>query len=164
MPRTAFSFVHRAAFLGLLLVAVFATTAATFRTTKTASVANVAAIATVSARATVRATVRASALRHTRLLRSIPLADSATSASPAAVQLWFSEKIELGLSRVRIVGADGKSVSIAPLTQDATKAGAPVVGRVPAPLADGKYTLHWTAASGDGHAVKGSFSFTIQSR
>ncbi len=142
MPRTAFSFVHRAAFLGLLLVAVLATTAAT-----------------VDA----RATVRESALRHTRLLRSIPLADSATSASPATVQLWFSEKIELGLSRVRIVGADGKSVSIAPLTQDATKAGAPVVGRVPAPLADGKYTLHWTAASGDGHAVKGSFGFAIKS-
>ncbi len=142
MPRTAFSFVHRAAFLGLLLVAVLATTAAT-----------------VDA----RANVRESALRHTRLLRSIPLADSATSASPATVQLWFSEKIELGLSRVRIVGADGKSVSIAPLTQDATKAGAPVVGRVPAPLADGKYTLHWTAASGDGHAVKGSFGFAIKS-
>ena len=48
-------------------------------------------------------------------------------------------------------------------TQDATKAGAPVVGRVPAPLADGKYTLHWTAASGDGHAVKGSFGFAIKS-
>lgn len=159
MPRTAFSFAHRAAFLGLLLVAVFSTTAATFRTTKTASAASVAATATVSA----RATVRANALRHTRLLRSIPLADSATSASPATVQLWFSEKIELGLSRVRIVGADGKSVSIAPLTQDATKAGAPVVGRVPAPLADGKYTLHWTAASGDGHTVKGSFGFTIKS-
>jgi methionine-rich copper-binding protein CopC len=85
-------------------------------------------------------------------------------ASPATIQLWFSEKIELGLSRVRVVDAGGKSVSITPLTQDATRADAPVVGRVPAPLADGKYTVNWTAASGDGHAVKGAFSFTIKSR
>ncbi len=139
MPRAAFSFARRALFLGSLLIAVLATTAGS------------------------RVDSHASLLRHTRLLRSIPLADSAITASPATVQLWFSEKIELGLSRVRVEDAGGRSVSIAPLTQDATKAGAPVVGRVPAPLADGTYKLHWTAASGDGHAVKGSFSFTIKS-
>ena len=154
MPRPARPFAHRALLLASSLVAMFAMTAASSRTTKTASTAGAATATPVAA----------IVFRHTRLVRSIPLADSVIKASPATVQLWFSEKIELGLSRVRIVGADEKSVSIAPLTQDATKAGAPVVGRLPAPLADGKYTLHWTAASGDGHAVKGSFSFTIQSR
>ena len=140
MPRAARWFTRRALLLCSLLVAMFATTAATSRATKDAS-----------------------ALRHTRLLRSIPLADSAITASPATVQLWFSEKIELGLSRVRIEDAAGKSVAVSPLTQDATRTGAPVVGRVPAPLANGTYKLHWTAASADGHAVKGSFGFTIRS-
>lgn len=139
MPSAACSFARRSVLIGSLLIAVVVTTASS------------------------GAAAHASALRHTRLLRSIPLADSTVSASPATVQLWFSEKIELGLSRVRVEDAGGKSVAIAPLTQDATKAGAPVVGRVPAPLADGTYKLYWTAASGDGHAVKGSFSFTIKS-
>ena len=106
----------------------------------------------------------AAAVRHTRLLRSIPGKDSVVTASPATIQLWFSEKIELGLSRVRIEGAGGKSVALSPLTQDASVADAPVVGRVPAPLADGTYTVHWTAASRDGHAVKGSFGFAIKAR
>lgn len=135
MTRSAFDFARRSAVLACLLVAVIATTAAS-----------------------------TGAFRHTRLLKSLPAADSVITASPATIQLWFSEKIELGLSRVRVVDAAGKSVSITPLTQDASKADAPVVGRVPAPLADGRYTVNWTAASGDGHAVKGTFSFTIGSR
>ena len=141
MPRSVFPFARRSVVLGSALIAVIATTAATSRPS-----------------------AEESAFRHTRLLRSLPTADSVIKASPTTVQLWFSEKIELGLSRVRVIDAAGKSVSIAPLTQDATKADAPVVGRVPTPLANGNYTVNWTVASGDGHAVKGTFSFTIKSR
>lgn len=139
MSRSPNSSVRRLVLLGGLVVAVVAASAAT----------------------TVRTDGRT--FFHTRLIKSIPAKDSVLSASPATVQLWFSEKIELGLSRVRLEGADGKSVSATPLTQAASVADAPVVARVPARLADGTYTLHWTAASGDGHAVKGSFGFTIMS-
>lgn len=150
-------FGRRALVLSVLLFTVFATTAARRDSSVDATVG-----------ATVEAMVDATrggaeALRHTRLLRSVPGKDSVIAASPATIQLWFSEKIELGLSRVRIEGA-GKTVALSPLSQDASVAGAPVVGRVPAPLADGTYTVHWTAASGDGHAVKGSFGFTIRAR
>ena len=89
MPRSTSSFARVSLVLASLLVAVLATTAATATT------------------ATERR--RAEAFRHTRLVRSIPGADSVLTASPATVQLWFSEKIELGLSRVRIEG-DRKSV------------------------------------------------------
>ena len=139
-------FVRRALVLGALFVTVAATSAANDAATGDAERSDAAAV------------------RHTRLLRSIPGKDSVITASPATIQLWFSEKIELGLSRVRIEGAGGKSVALSPLTQDASAADAPVVGRVPSPLADGTYTLHWTAASRDGHAVKGSFGFTIKAR
>lgn len=138
-------FGRRAFVLGALLVTVITTTAANHPSAGDAT------------------RIGAAALRHTRLLRSIPGKDSVIASSPATIQLWFSEKIELGLSRVRIEGA-GKTVALSPLTQNASVAGAPVVGRVPAPLADGTYTVHWTAASGDGHAVKGSFGFTIKAR
>lgn len=147
-------FGRRALVLGALFFTVIATTAAESAAGPTAEA--VAAVA-VTSRAV------AATMRHTRLLRSIPGKDSVVTASPATIQLWFSEKIELGLSRVRIEGA-GKTVALSPLTQDAGAADAPVVGRVPAPLADGTYTVHWTAASRDGHAVKGSFGFTIKAR
>lgn len=139
-------FVRRALVLGALIVTVVATSAANEASAVDAKRSDAAVV------------------RHTRLLRSIPGKDSVITASPATIQLWFSERIELGLSRVRIEDAGGKSVSLSPLTQDASAADAPVVGRVPAPLADGTYTLHWTAASRDGHAVKGSFGFTIKAR
>jgi hypothetical protein len=149
MSSFPIQFGRRALVLSVLLVTVVATTAA-----HRSSTVGATGEATSS---------RAEALRHTRLLRSIPGKDSVIASSPATIQLWFSEKIELGLSRVRIEGA-GKTVALSPLTQNASVADAPVVGRVPAPLADGTYTVHWTAASGDGHSVKGSFGFTIKAR
>lgn len=105
-------FGRRALVLGALLVTVVATTAANHAS---------AVGATRSG---------SEAMRHTRLLRSMPGRDSVVAASPATVQLWFSERIELGLSRVRIEGAGGKSVSLSPLTQDASVADAPVVGQI----------------------------------
>ena len=105
----------------------------------------------------------AGARRHTRLLRSIPAQDSVITALPKRMQLWFSEPIELAVSRVRIEGADAKQVALAPLAQDTT-AGAPVSAPMPASLTDGAYTVHWSTASKDGHVVRGSFAFRLKTR
>jgi methionine-rich copper-binding protein CopC len=98
---------------------------------------------------------------HTRLLRSTPAKDSVIAAAPAAIELWFSEKVDLAASRVQLVDASAKVVTTAALTQAAGE-GTPVVARITGPVADGVYTVNWSAASGDGHAVKGSFGFTVK--
>jgi methionine-rich copper-binding protein CopC len=104
------------------------------------------------------------ARRHTRLLKSLPAKDTVLAVSPASVELWFSEPIELSVSRIRLVAADGKPVPLGALGQRGGDAAAPVTATLAAPVGDGVYTVHWTAASKDGHAVKDSYSFTIRSR
>ncbi len=113
----------------------------------------------------VLATVAASAPAerfHTRLVKSAPAKDTVLAAAPAALELWFSEKIDLAASRVQLVDAAAKPVPTAAITRDDSKPNEPVVARITGPVADGVYTVNWSAASGDGHPVKGSFNFTVK--
>jgi copper transport protein len=52
-------------------------------------------------------------------------------------------------------------VSLGPVTRIAGESAATMMAQVPAPVAAGTYTVRWTAAADDGHAMKGSFSFVI---
>jgi methionine-rich copper-binding protein CopC len=99
---------------------------------------------------------------HTRLVKSIPSKDTTVSTSPASLQLWFSEKIELPISRVQLVGPNNKVVPTATITRDDSKADAPVVALLVTELADGAYVVNWTAGSADGHAVKGAYRFMVK--
>lgn len=103
------------------------------------------------------------ARRHTRLVRSIPMRDSVIATAPARVQLWFNEPIELKVSRLRLDGPAVKGVALQPLER-AAAADAPVTAPLPAGLADGRYVVHWSTASKDGHVVRDSFAFTLRHR
>lgn len=102
------------------------------------------------------------ARRHLKLVKSAPAADSVLTASPAAIELWFSEKVELGVSRVRLEGADAKPIALGALKLAAGSDNPPLVAPVTTPLANGAYTVHWTATSKDGHVVKGTFAFRVR--
>lgn len=104
------------------------------------------------------------ARRHTRLLKSWPMADSTISESPMEIKLWFSEKIELGPSKIELLDAAKKPIPVSNLTRDDAQKDAPVVGRLVTNLADGAYAVRWTAASKDGHPVRGTFFFTVKSK
>ena len=56
----------------------------------------------------------------------------------------------------------GTAVTTAALTRDDAATDAPVVVRITGPVVDGVQTVNWSAASGDGHPVKGSFTFTAK--
>jgi cytochrome c peroxidase len=99
---------------------------------------------------------------HTRLVKSNPAKDAVVATAPAALELWFSEKIDLAASRVQLVGPGGTAVTTAALTRDDAATDAPVVVRITGPVVDGVQTVNWSAASGDGHPVKGSFTFTVK--
>jgi methionine-rich copper-binding protein CopC len=99
---------------------------------------------------------------HTRLVKSIPAKDTTLTESPAALQLWFSEKIELPISKVQLVGPGNRVVPTANITRDDTKPDAPVVALLVTELAAGTYVVNWTAGSADGHAVKGAYRFTVK--
>lgn len=99
---------------------------------------------------------------HTRLVKSIPSKDTTLTESPASLQLWFSERIELPISKVQLVGPGNRVVPTADLTRDDRKPDAPVVALLVTELAAGSYVVNWTAGSADGHAVKGAYRFTVK--
>lgn len=105
---------------------------------------------------------RPDAARHTRLVKSIPAKDTTLTESPASLQLWFSERIELPISKVQLVGPGNRVVPTADLTRDDRTPDAPVVALLVTELAPGAYVVNWTAGSADGHAVKGAYRFTVK--
>lgn len=87
--------------------------------------------------------------------------DDTVVTSPAAVKLWFSEKIELPVSSVKLTGPKGAKIALGKLTA-ADSAGSPVVATITKPLTDGAYRVSWKAASKDGHPATGTVDFTVR--
>lgn len=99
------------------------------------------------------------ALAHGRLLSSTPVANGRVAAAPREVTLTFNEPVELAVSRVQLLGADGRAIPLAkPALGDA---GRTLRASVPTTLAVGVYTVSWRVAGRDGHPVAGTFRFTV---
>jgi copper transport protein len=97
---------------------------------------------------------------HAHLRRSEPAAHDRLNSPPTAIRLWFSERPELGFTRVRLRGADSNDVSLGAATRMSDDAMG-VSLTIAAPLAPGTYTVLWRTAAADGHATNGSFSFEV---
>ncbi|MHB1310845.1 MAG: copper resistance CopC family protein [Gemmatimonadaceae bacterium] len=97
---------------------------------------------------------------HARLLKSQPATHDTLTTPPATIKLWFSEPVELGVSRIRLVGPAGTPIPLGKPSHIAN-AGAAMMAAVTQPLKPGTYRVRWTSAAEDGHAMKGEFSFVI---
>jgi hypothetical protein len=97
---------------------------------------------------------------HNHLKKSVPAADETVAQSPKEVRLWFAEKVEPKFSSVSIAGADGAKAETgkARATDDPLSFAVDVVK----PLASGSYTVTWRTAGDDGHAVRGTFKFSVK--
>ena len=114
----------------------------------------------VSALFAAGATRSAQAMRHLKLVRSSPAADTVLATSPDAIRLWMSEPTVAKVSKIRLTTATGVAIALGALTRDATK-DAPLVATIPTPLNAGRYTVTWKAMSKDGHVVNGVFAFRV---
>lgn len=96
---------------------------------------------------------------HNHLEKSTPAAD-ATVASPKEIRLWFAEKIDPKFSSITLMHADSTKIEIGKThgTDDPKS----VAAEVPAPLAAGRYLIRWRSAGDDGHAVRGTFAFSVK--
>ena len=92
---------------------------------------------------------------HVSLTGTVPAADEQVATAPTEVQLTYSDALlEVG-NAVSVTGPSG-ALTLEPLqVSDRT-----LVQPLPADLPPGAYTVGWRAASGDGHPIEGTFSFT----
>ena len=99
------------------------------------------------------------AMFHNHLVKSSPMAGESVPASPAEIRLWFNERPEIPFTSVTLLTADStKIVTIkAVKTTDSMAVVAPLVN----PLKPGTYLVTWRTAGTDGHAIRGTYRFTI---
>lgn len=96
---------------------------------------------------------------HARLVKSEPAASSKGPA-PSTIRLVFSEEPVLALTRLHLVSAAGDTIALGAVRIDPADEHN-VIADVTAVPPAGTYTLSWATAARDGHASKGSFSFSV---
>lgn len=100
------------------------------------------------------------ALAHGALKSSVPASGAKLSTAPTEIRLVFTEPVELAFTRVELRGPDG-AVLLGSSSFGSDKR--TVVTPLAAPLVAGRYTVTWQIAGADGHPVRGSFTFSIDS-
>lgn len=104
-------------------------------------------------------TLNTQVMAHAELLASIPTAGEQIEGTPSAIVLMFNE--DLATDSTLLLLGEGFT-KIADLTASISSENpAHAVATLPFTLEAGTYTVQWTAVSGDGHSISGSFSFEV---
>jgi len=90
-----------------------------------------------------------------------PLVGSTVKTSPTEVKIFFTEKLILPFSDLKILDSTGQEVDRKDKHLDPSN-GAVLIVSVPT-LKPGKYTVSWRATSVDTHVTHGAFTFTVSS-
>ena len=99
------------------------------------------------------------ALAHAMLERASPAVGSKVAASPARVELWFSERLEPAFSTLKVLDASGHQVDKGDVAVDANARTHITVSL--APLPPGRYRVVWRAVSVDTHVTSGDHAFDV---
>jgi methionine-rich copper-binding protein CopC len=104
------------------------------------------------------ATLRA----HMKFAKSAPAADSTIAAPPSGIQVWFTQKPDVKVSKIELTGPAGpvKLDTLHAMKDNSLMAA--VADKMSEKLSDGAYTVAWQAAGDDGHIQKGGFKFTLK--
>ncbi len=98
------------------------------------------------------------ALAHSELVAAEPAPGAQLAESPAEIRLTFSEPVAAS-SQIVVMGENFQQVE--GLVPQFNPEQPQVVYTPLPPLAEGTYTVQWTAASDDGHEISGSYSFSV---
>lgn len=99
---------------------------------------------------------------HLKLDKSTPEADQVLAQAPDKLVLDFSQRPELAVSRVMVKGSDGGDAELSEVRRSEEDETILWVA-FEQPLGEGTYAVSWLTGSGDGHPVRGEFSFTVSS-
>ena len=102
----------------------------------------------------------ATASAHVKLRRSEPGANAMLTAPPLELKLWFSETVELSVTRIALTDSAGKPVAMAaPIPADGETSGLQM--KLFTTLVAGRYKVTWNTFGLDGHRSEGSFTFRV---
>ena len=88
-----------------------------------------------------------------------PAVGSQIQAAPTQVKIWFTEKLEPALSKVRVFDSSGMEVDKRDARVDQSNAALLTVSL--AKLKAGKYRVVWRVVSVDAHVTTGDFAFEL---
>ena len=94
---------------------------------------------------------------HLTVVKSTPSKDQTLDASPARLQVWFSETPAVGISQITLAGPAG-TIEIGKTSVEKDKS---IAADLPKPLPAGIYTIGWRTAGDDGHPATGDIKFKI---
>ncbi|HEV8236737.1 MAG TPA: copper resistance protein CopC [Gemmatimonadaceae bacterium] len=97
---------------------------------------------------------------HAHLRRSDPSARARVTTPPTAIRLWFTERPELGFTRVQLRAGDTTEIALGAATRLSDDPMGVAIA-IPRALTPGSYTVLWRTAAADGHATSGSFTFEV---
>jgi methionine-rich copper-binding protein CopC len=95
---------------------------------------------------------------HMKVSKMEPAADSTLTASPARIQLWFTQSPDPKVSKLELAGATGP-VRLSGFQVAADKS---IAAAIEGAIGNGRYTVRWQAAGDDGHVQRGEYAFTVK--
>ncbi|GLZ01411.1 copper resistance CopC family protein [Actinoplanes sp. NBRC 103695] len=99
------------------------------------------------------------ALAHNSLTKAVPAKNATVAESPAKVELSFLQKVDATKLTIEVTDAQGQKVPSDRPEADGKKGVLTLTGT----LANGTYSVAYSVVSEDGHPVKGSYKFTVDS-
>jgi len=99
------------------------------------------------------------AMAHVHTEKTQPADGQTLEQSPTTVEAWFSGKVSDEWSKIEVSDADGKRVDDGKISNGGDPSHLSVGLK---PLASGSYNVELNVISGDGHRVKGHFSFNVR--
>ncbi len=94
---------------------------------------------------------------HNSLTGATPAKNATLDESPAGVELAFLQKVDPAALTITVTDAGARAVPAGPARADGKTGSIAFTG----PLPDGVYTVAYRVVSLDGHAVRGSYRFTV---
>ena len=104
--------------------------------------------------------ISSSAWAHAHLVSSNPATNATLTESPKTITLTFNEKVVPAFSSFELVMV-GHDMKI-PVKTTVSKDNKTIIGSPAGPMMAGAYTIKWTAASADGHRMKGEVPFKVR--
>jgi methionine-rich copper-binding protein CopC len=96
------------------------------------------------------------AMAHAFLQKANPAAGDNLKASPAKVELHFTESLEPAFSGITVTDADGHDMGAGAAVASGAEMDLPLK-----PLAPGRYRVTWHAVSVDTHRTDGKYNFLV---